>query len=253
MNKISTFAIGAIMLSLVFAPVAMATHPTYEPTRLPFIRMYNPKINDHFYTSSQAEANAAQSGHGYRIEGTLGYVEKTQLNGTKAIIRMWNPRALKHFYTTDLGEASAAQSTGFLLEGIVGYIQVDTAPASGQDFAEPRYNPPPLEIPSLNKNLYRLYNSAQSKHFYTINYNEMSAIQSYGYRLEGSLGNLYDSASDNRTCPDEWILNTMPQTNGTTNSVPNEYFIDNGSRHETTEYDYAWVIVNCGLTKQEVQ
>lgn len=245
MKKLNLLILGAMLFSLAFAPTAMAlTPPMYESSRLPFIRMYNPAINDHFYTSSQDEANVAQSNHGYRIEGTLGYVEKTQVSGTKAIIRMWNPRALKHFYTTDSAEASIAQSAGFVLEGTVGYIQSDTAPVTSGDQAFA----PPIETSSKSKYLYRMYNSLLRKHFYTIDKAEMSSLQNRGYRLEGNLGNLYFAFYDNSQCPDEWIVNMMPDTRG--NSLSNEYFIVDGSRVELDEYDVDWVERYCGLTKQ---
>lgn len=247
MSKLKFLVSGAILLSLIWAPVAMAlTPPIYQSSRLPFIRMYNPAINDHFYTSSQAEANAAQANHGYRLEGTLGYVESTQVSGTKAIIRMWNPRALKHFYTTDSGEAAVAQSNGFILEGTVGYIQSDTAPATSGDQAFA----PPIETPSKSKYLYRMYDKLVRKHFYTIDKAEMTSLQNRGYRLEGNLGNLYSALYDNSKCPDEWIINRMPSF--VENAAPNEYFIVNGSRVELDEYDVDWVERYCGLTKQEV-
>jgi len=246
MKKLNILVSGAMLLSLIWAPLAMAlTPPITAPTRLPFIRMYNSAINDHFYTSSQAEADSAQSNHGYKMEGTLGYVESTQVSGTKAIIRMWNPRALKHFYTTDSGEASIAQSAGFVLEGTVGYIQTDTAPTSGdQAFA------PPIEIPASSKYLYRMYNSSLRKHFYTIDKPEMTGLQNHGYRLEGNLGNLYSAIYDNTKCPDEWILNNMPSVVGS--NASNEYFIVNGSRVELDQYDVDWVQEYCGITKQIV-
>lgn len=247
MNKLKVLISGGMLASLMLAPTVLAlTPPIYESTRLPFIRMYNPVINDHFYTSSLDEANTAQSNHGYRIEGTLGYVESSQVNGTKGIIRMWNPRASKHFYTTSSGEASIAQSAGFILEGTVGYIQTDVAPSTG-DQAIP---PPPSEISSKSKYLYRMYNSSVRKHFYTIDKTEMTGLQNRGYRLEGNLGNLYTSLYDTRYCPDEWILNNMPDTRGS--NYPNEYFIVNGSRVELTEYDVDFVERYCGITKQVV-
>jgi hypothetical protein len=147
--------------------------------------LYNQTINDHFYTTSQAEAQMAQDLHGYRIESVMGYVERYQQDGTVAIIRMWNPHARKHFYTTSATEAASAQASGFVWEGSIGFIQHDTAPAGGQGPDSPIYR-------ETDRAVYRMYNNSLRKHFYTIDRTEMINVLGMGYRLEGDLGILYD-------------------------------------------------------------
>lgn len=188
MNKLK-LAFGVLALSgLVFSNSAQALTPPYpESQQLPFIRLYNSKINDHFYTSSYTEASLAQELYGYKYESNMGQLEPEYKNGTKAIIRMWNLSAKKHFYTTDSNEVVSAQASGFVLEGIMGYLQVDTAPASEGD----KMASPILWEPE-KRTVYRMYNSSVRKHFYTISYNEMQGLLSQGYRLEGDLGTLYD-------------------------------------------------------------
>lgn len=190
MNKLK-LSVGLLALAgMLFSTPALALSPPYPGSQqLPFIRLYNSKINDHFYTSSYAEASLAQQQHGYKSEGLIGNVESEYKNGTKAIIRMWNPAAKKHFYTTDSNEVVSAQASGFVLEGTVGYIQVDTAPASNE--SGDNMSSPILWEPG-KRTLYRMYNSGVRKHFYTISYSEMQGLLSHGYRLEGDLGTLYD-------------------------------------------------------------
>ncbi|QQS23022.1 hypothetical protein IPM19_00415 [bacterium] len=229
-----------LLIALTLAPISLAKADEAQ-NRLPFIRMYNSKINDHFYTTSAAEANAAVSNHGYSIEGQLGFLSPVQESGTKPVIRMWNPRALKHFYTTSTAEEASAKASGFITEGIMGYIQHEMI-GSGQS----------MPFVSENKwSLYRMYNGSASKHFYTINSGEMNSLLSRGYRMEGITGTLYRSNSDLRICPREWILNSMPGVVGS-DFVPREYYIFDDGRDELFNYDNAWIAANCGITRQEV-
>lgn len=179
----SKFIVSAITaFALVFAQSASALTPPEPSQRLPFIRLYNPLINDHFYTTDWTESDNAQRLHGYKFEGTLGYVEKAPRLGVVSIIRLWNPGVRKHFYT--------------------------------------------------------------------ISRSEMLQVQLMGYRLEGDLGNLFESAYQIQACPDEWIVNKMPGLVGDT--APKEYFIIDGVRRELRDFDLNWISQNCDIEKQEV-
>lgn len=169
---------------LLSTPSLAATPPQQVSDRLPYIRLYNPTINDHFYTSNRKEADNAVSMHGYRIEGEMGYVEKYQQDGTEVIYRLWNPQALKHFYTTSYAEVQSATSSGFVMEGSPGFMLATENPLIGA----------PVSIWEGRVKVYRLYNSTQRKHFYTISSSEAQGLQPYGYALEGQLGGgLYNS------------------------------------------------------------
>jgi hypothetical protein len=242
MNRFTVFILSFMALLLFVAPSASALTPPLIRDRLPLIRLYNPTINDHFYTSDWSEAYRAEMMHGYRQESTMGYVDKTQKTGTLGLIRMWNASTKKHFYTTSNDEAIRAVGSGFVREGVIGYILQDLAP--GADYAErPTY--------VGDTAVYRLYNNALRKHFYTVSRDEMLLVQNMGYRLEGNLGNLYSNDVAAQQCPDEWHINLMPGTVGVGDSIPREYFIDNGERREISEYDLDWVMINCVLERQE--
>ncbi len=196
MNKFTTLcliSLISLVSGLAFANIVVASsHPNIRSERLPFIRLYNPTINDHFYTSSQIEADGAVANHGYVIEGTMGYVERYQLDSTEAIFRMWNPVAKKHFYTTSNQEIQSAQSSGFVLEGTVGFMQINleytTNPLSGMFWQG--------EV-----KVYRLYNNSQRKHFYTVSQSEANSLLTKGYVSEGQLGgglfSTYDPGTQN--------------------------------------------------------
>jgi hypothetical protein len=155
------------------APEPVPARAGYDYARVPLIRLYNARTNDHLYTISRQEANDAYA-HGYRIEGEMGYVyDNGQWNNGQdwaLIYRLRNPRNGKHFYTTDGQENAAAVASGYVLEGLIGAI-----PRSAGD-SEPMYR------------VYRLYNRSQNKHFYTVDYNERTALLSKGYVAEGALG-----------------------------------------------------------------
>lgn len=196
MNKFTTLSLISLislMSALTLANVVMASsHPNIRSERLPFIRLYNPTINDHFYTSSQVEADGAVANHSYRIEGTMGYVERYQVDATEAIFRMWNPVAKKHFYTTNSNEVQSAQSSGFVLEGTVGFMQINP---------EQLANPLSGMFWQGEVIVYRLYNSTQRKHFYTVSQSEVNYLLTRGYASEGQLGgelfSTYDPGTQN--------------------------------------------------------
>ena len=249
MNKFK-LSIGLLIIAgMLFSTPALAlTPPQPASERLPFIRLYNPNINDHFYTSSRVEADVAIAVHGYRIEGEMGYVEKYQQDGTEPIYRMWNPNASKHFYTTSYDESVAAQASGFIREGVVGFMLANSEPV-GSGFQ--------MDLWEGRVKVYRLYNPVQRKHFYTSYNAEAQSLQSYGYVLEGQLGGgLFNSSTSPvsllRICPDQWIVNAMPGVDvgdPAVYSEAKEYFIINGQRAEIVNYDLEWIENNCSVEK----
>lgn len=145
--------------------------------RVPLIRLYNSKTNDHLYTSSRVEA--VQAGAvGYRTEGEMGYLyEQGQFNGQPEALlyRLLNPNNGKHFYTTSGQESAAASAAGYISEGIVGVL-----PASTTEYS--------LDI-------FRLYNRKQDNHFYTTNVSERDTLLGAGFVSEGILAGVLFTSS----------------------------------------------------------
>jgi hypothetical protein len=87
-------------------------------------RLYNPKANFHFFTTSQAEFQFA-SANGYRDETTsrTGFaVTTTQLAGSLPLHRLYNPNKGSHYYTTSDGERDTLVSLGWRYERDEGFV-----------------------------------------------------------------------------------------------------------------------------------
>lgn len=54
-----------------------------------------------------------------------------------------------------------------------------------------------------------------------------------------------------RECPDQWIDNQMPSLKED-DSLPSEYFIFDGERKETKDYDVEWIKANCSVKVQKI-
>lgn len=168
----------ALLITVVsVVPFTAITAHAAPGVRVPLIRLYNARTNDHLYTSSRVEA--VQAGAvGYRIEGEMGYLyEQGQFNGqSEAVLyRLLNPRNGKHFYTTSGQENAAATASGYISEGIVGVL-----PGSTTEYS--------LDI-------FRLYNRKQDNHFYTTNVSERDTLLSAGYISEGVLAGVLFTSS----------------------------------------------------------
>lgn len=152
-------------------------------------RLYNPSIDDHFYTTSQSEANNAVKVAGYRMEGPACYVFDPQANiqslpnGVKPLNRIYNPAINAHFYTASQNEASnAIANAGYKSEGIACYVY-DSVQATA--------------VP-----LYRLYHQAKGHHFYTASLNEADkAVATDGYTSEGIACYVYDPGTSLNALP----------------------------------------------------
>ncbi len=163
----NAFIFGGALL--VLALVFLSSSQAFAAERVPMIRMYNPAINDHFYTSNRQEANEAAARHGYRLEGEMGYMYKYEQANNEPVYRMWNPQAKKHFYTTSKQEMETVRAGGFNLEGVLGYV-------------------PNLYAGGGEVGLVRLYSPREQKHFYTTSVAESNMLATKGYVWEGYLG-----------------------------------------------------------------
>ncbi|KAG6837771.1 hypothetical protein H0H93_001698 [Arthromyces matolae] len=135
----------------------------------PFYRLYNPTVNDHFYTTNVAELNAA----GYNSEGISSYIYTTLQPGTVPFYRLYNPTVFDHFYTTSANERdNAINNDGYNYEGIAGYVFPNRS-CGGTPF-------------------YRLYGgSTGTDHFYTTSASERNAAENEGYNYEGIAAYVY--------------------------------------------------------------
>ncbi len=176
MKKYIALLITVFSVVSVTPFIAIPAHAA-PGVRVPLIRLYNARTNDHLYTSSRVEA--VQAGAvGYRIEGEMGYLyEQGQFNGQyeAMLYRLLNPRNGKHFYTTSGQENAAATASGYILEGIVGVL-----PGSTTEYS--------LDI-------FRLYNRKQDNHFYTTNVSERDTLLSAGFISEGTLAGVLFTSS----------------------------------------------------------
>ncbi|KAJ7734080.1 hypothetical protein B0H16DRAFT_155669 [Mycena metata] len=139
----------------------------------PLYRDYNPTTSDHFYTTDQAEAEAAS---GYNSEGIKASVFTTAVDGTLRLQRFWNAGTAKHFYTANTTEAQIIETEGWALETqnpiFVYSAQVCNA------------------VP-----LYRLYNSALDGHLFTIDAGERDESELEGYAFELIAGYAYPASA----------------------------------------------------------
>ncbi len=143
-------------------------------------RLYNGKVDDHFYTTNKAEADNAVSKYGYKLEGIACYVYATDSQPygvNKAnLYRLYRPSTQHHFYTTSKAEAdNAVNKYGYKLEGIACLVYPSNEKYINDTIA-----------------FYRLYSPSKDDHFYTTNKAEADyAVQHYGYNYEGIAGYVY--------------------------------------------------------------
>ncbi|TDL16762.1 hypothetical protein BD410DRAFT_794966 [Rickenella mellea] len=90
---------------------------------VPFFRLFNPAVSDHFYTTSAAERNNAVANGGYISEGTAASVFATQVCGSVPLFRLFNPNINDHFYTTSAPERdNAVARGGYISEGTAAFV-----------------------------------------------------------------------------------------------------------------------------------
>ncbi len=181
-NGLSTHGLIRLMGDFAEPPVVSGSRPNPKPidpqaqtppsnTQQPFTqttslyRLFNKRIQDHFYTTNSAEKDRAIQHFGYRDEGVLGQVSLTSQAGTTPLFRLFNARLKNHFYTTNQPEADSVKKLGYANEGIVGYVSVTT----GQP-------------------IYRAYKVRSGDHFYTRNLAEFNDALRHGYIAEANIG-----------------------------------------------------------------
>lgn len=132
---------------------------------VPFYRLWNASLKDHYYTDNEAQKNNAINRLGYILEGTIGYVAPVPVAGTVPLYRLYNAAWGDNFYTISANEKNIAMSSGYNYLGVAGYVH------SKQDTGT---------IP-----LYRFYSNTNTDHFYTTNEKEKDVLIARGvYKYE---------------------------------------------------------------------
>ncbi|AJQ97343.1 S8 family serine peptidase [Gynuella sunshinyii] len=138
--------------------------------RSALFRYYNGSVKDHFYTRSWSELQGGTPS-GWKLESVEGYINGTQLSGTKPLYRYYNTKSGDHFYTVNWSELGGG-SGNYKYEGITGYV--------------------PGAASAETKSLYRYFNTSSGDHFYTTNWNELGGGTG-SWRYEGVACQVYKS------------------------------------------------------------
>jgi hypothetical protein len=146
-------------------PTPNPTPPTSNPQMLVW-RLYNPGLNNHFYTLSVEERDFAAGKLGYRLEGAAFIAFNNPGPGLVPVYRLYSPHARLHFFTADQNEANVIQTIGYRMDGVVFYSF--NTPDAG------RYP------------IYRLLFPRTGKHFYSGSLPETQALVKQGWRFEGA-------------------------------------------------------------------
>jgi ELWxxDGT repeat protein len=162
-------------LGIFFSP--RSTSIGYElhllPT-LPMYRLYSDLTKEHLYTTDSYEdmilgtRQWQREGVAYRIFPNAS----TPFEGVTptGLHRLYHPGIKQHLWTVDAFEAQTLPSSGWVYEGVVGYI----LPA-----------PSTSSIP-----LYRMAYASPLLHLWTIDQNEYTTLSSMGWAPEGAVGHV---------------------------------------------------------------
>jgi hypothetical protein len=124
---------------------------------VPVYRLYDPRANTHFYTTSSAEVDSTVS-NGDDFEGVAFY---NSPNNNVPVYRLYDPVANSHFWTTSRSEVASVENYGFQYEGIAWDSGTTSTP------------------------VYRLYDPSSNTHFYTATWAEALDSEQMGYQYEG--------------------------------------------------------------------
>jgi hypothetical protein len=186
-------------------------------------RLYNPGLDDYFFTDNNVEVCIAQAYYGYTADD-YSFTEVSQANGGIPVYRLVAPNN-RHFYTTSLAEKNyVVNSLGFADEGIgftaqgsaiTGYTPVyRLASPTGHAYTDSSAEKDTFIVKgdayegvsfytAVNSSstipIYRLRTSG-GQHFYTASAAESdAAVSSLGYVYEGVAFNEKDVSTDQTT------------------------------------------------------
>ena len=106
--------------------IAFSTLSNKEAGTVPLYRYFHPPTGDHFYTTNAREIGTTTPGavgkHGYKNEGTIGYVYPSPRAGTVPLYRYYNGKTNDHFYTIRLERLPYPIANSYKYEGIQCYV-----------------------------------------------------------------------------------------------------------------------------------
>jgi subtilisin family serine protease len=145
--------------------------PSVAKPGIAVYRLYLPATHEHLFTQDGNEYNELRT-HGWNAEGAaFRILPNAQPLGSAlpvALHRLYLPSAAQHLWTTDAHEAAVLPSTGWIYEGVVGYIL---------DRAETGTLP-----------LYRMALPNPLLHLWTTDAHEYLVLQGSGWLPEGVVG-----------------------------------------------------------------
>src|SRR6202048_3726650 len=88
----------------------LQVNPEPQQPVVPLFRLYKASIDDHFYTSDQAEADRAvqQFGYAFELVACDAFDPNIPPAGTFQLHRFFNPQSGEHFYTVNPGAETLA-------------------------------------------------------------------------------------------------------------------------------------------------
>ena len=104
-------------IGYTYEQIGFQTLVSQQDDAVPLYRLYK-QAGGHFYTTSTAEKNSVIQNLGFALEGNIGFIFSSQVDGTVALHRYYHASLAKHFYTLHPENESLG---GWTDEGVIGY------------------------------------------------------------------------------------------------------------------------------------
>ena len=159
-----------------------------QGTKNPVYRFYNTRDNAFFYTADSAESatvltnslpssSSGDTSWPYVFQGSTFSAASTSTSNTTTIHRFFNVDTGHHLWSIDPNEIAFIKSKWESGEWSYRY--------EGTSYRVYSSDPNPTD-PNIGEKIYRLYNSAEGRHFYTADVEEVNQFQLTGvWQLEG--------------------------------------------------------------------
>lgn len=137
------------------------------PGTLPLYGIFRTSgLNDHLYTVSETEKRNLLENKTNALQGTIGYIHKSEVEGSIPLFRLYNPTWNDHLYTVSDSEKEGLISHKWVYEGTVGFVFKDKKPGT--------------------KPVKRFYKELKRDHYYTGEENQVSSLDKIwqGYEKE---------------------------------------------------------------------
>ena len=174
-------------LGLFWVGATALAEPLQEKPPLRALKyVYSAESNDYFYSIKPQDIDSAINIHGYDdlpgLIGTVGYVEATQQTNTLPLRRFYKgaPQT-DHFYTISSADANLVLSSGWVDEGIEGYLWNIQVPGT-------------VPVYRLNKGN---HSTGDQVHYFATSSSDLQQKLSQGYNNDGVAGYIYTQVSPN--------------------------------------------------------